>query len=45
MGKLMPECMSRADVAKSAARARVEHVFAQQKNRYGLFRTVGIVRA
>ncbi len=46
MGKLMPEHMSRADGAKTAARARVEHVVVQQKNRYGLFiRTIGIVRA
>jgi hypothetical protein len=38
--------MARANVARSAIRARVEHVFAHQKNRYGLFiRTIGIARA
>jgi hypothetical protein len=32
--------------AKSAVRARVEHVFAHQKNCYGLFiRTIGLARA
>jgi hypothetical protein len=42
----MPESMARANAAKSAIRARVEHVFAHQKNRYGLFiRTIGIARA
>ncbi len=42
----MPEHMVRANAAKSAIRARVEHVFAHQKNRYGLFiRTIGIARA
>ncbi|NML13105.1 transposase [Sphingobium sp. AR-3-1] len=31
---------------KSAIRARIEHVFAHQKNRFGLFiRTIGIKRA
>lgn len=45
-GKPMPEQMARANAAKSAIRARVEHVFAHQKNRYGLFvRTIGIARA
>ena len=45
-GKPMPESMARANAAKSAIRARVEHVFAHQKNRYGLFiRTIGIARA
>ena len=45
-GKPMPERMARANAAKSAIRARVEHVFAHQKNRYGLFiRTIGIARA
>jgi len=38
--------MARANAAKSAIRARIEHVFAHQKNRYGLFiRTIGIARA
>jgi hypothetical protein len=42
----MPEHMARANAAKSAIHARVEHVFAHQKNRYGLFiRTIGIARA
>jgi hypothetical protein len=42
----MPEHMARANAARSAIRARVEHVFAHQKNRYGLFiRTIGIARA
>ncbi len=45
-GKAMPEHMARANAAKSAIRARVEHVFAHQKNRYGLFiRTIGLARA
>ena len=45
-GKPMPESMARANAAKSAIRARVEHVFAHQKNRYGLFiRTIGLARA
>jgi len=32
-GKPMPEHMARGNAAKSAIRARVEHVFAHQKNR------------
>lgn len=45
-GKAMPENIARANTAKSAVRARVEHVFAHQKNRFGLFiRTIGLVRA
>lgn len=45
-GKPMPEHTSRANAAKSAIRARVEHVFAHQKGRYGLFiRTIGLARA
>jgi len=37
---------ARANAAKSAIRARIEHVFAHQKNRFGLFiRTIGIKRA
>ncbi|MEP0581521.1 MULTISPECIES: transposase [Alphaproteobacteria] len=44
--KFMPEATARADAKKSSVRARVEHVFAHQKNRYGLFiRTTGITRA
>lgn len=45
-GRPMPEQMARGNAAKSAIRARVEHVFAHQKNRYGLFiRTIGLARA
>ena len=45
-GRPMPEHMARANAAKSVIRARVEHVFAHQKNRYGLFiRTIGLARA
>ena len=42
----MPMATSRANAKKSLIRARVEHVFAHQKNRYGLFiRTIGLARA
>ncbi len=42
----MPRATARANAAKSAIRARIEHVFAHQKNRFGLFiRTIGIKRA
>ncbi len=42
----MPERTAKANAKKSAIRAAVEHVFAHQKNRYGLFdRTIGIARA
>ena len=45
-GKPMPKATARANAKKSSIRARVEHVFAHQKNRYGLFiRTIGIKRA
>jgi hypothetical protein len=45
-GKPMPERIARANAAKSAVRAKVEHVIAQQKNRYDLFiRTIGFARA
>jgi IS5 family transposase len=45
-GKSMPIATARANAAKSAIRARIEHVFAHQKNRFGLFiRTIGIARA
>jgi len=45
-GRVMPDAMARANAAKSKIRARVEHVFAHQKNRYGLFiRTIGLARA
>ena len=45
-GRAMPGTMRRANNAKSKIRSRVEHVFAEQKNRIGLFiRTIGIARA
>ena len=45
-GKPMSKATSRANGRKSAIRARVEHVFAHQKGRYGLFiRTIGLARA
>ena len=43
---LCPETTRRANNAKSKIRARVEHVFAEQKDRMRLFvRTIGIARA
>ena len=36
-GQPMPKASARANARKSAIRARVEHVFAHQKNRFGLF--------
>lgn len=45
-GKPMPEATRRANARKSSIRAKVEHVFGHQKNRYGLFiRTIGLARA
>lgn len=45
-GKTMPKAMAKANAKKSAVRAKVEHVFAHQKMRFGLFiRTIGIKRA
>ena len=45
-GRTMPEAIRRANNTKSKIRSRVEHVFAEQKDRMGLFiRTVGIARA
>ena len=45
-GKPMPASTARANAQKSAVRARVEHVFAHQKNRFGmLIRTIGLARA
>jgi len=42
----MPKHVARANAGKSAIRAAVEHVFAHQKNRFGLFiRTIGLARA
>lgn len=45
-GKPMPERTAKANGLKSMVRAKVEHVFAEQKRRMGLFvRTIGIARA
>jgi IS5 family transposase len=45
-GKPMPKATARANARKSSIRAAVEHVFARQKNCYGLFiRTIGLARA
>lgn len=45
-GRPMPPASARANARKSSIRARVEHVFAHQKTRFGLFiRTIGLVRA
>ena len=45
-GKPMPEATARTNARKSSIRAAVEHVFAHQKNRFGLFiRTIGLARA
>jgi IS5 family transposase len=42
----MPKHTARANAKKSAIRAHIEHVFAEQKARMGLFvRTIGIARA
>ena len=42
----MPRHVARANARKSSIRAAVEHVFARQKNRFGLFiRTIGLARA
>jgi IS5 family transposase len=44
--KLMPRRTAQANAKKSKVRARVEHVFAHQKERMGLFiRSIGIKRA
>jgi len=45
-GKPMPARTAGANAARSSVRARVEHVFARQKDQMGLFiRTIGIARA
>jgi IS5 family transposase len=45
-GKPMPTRTARANAGKSAIRARIEHVFARQKDQMGLFiRTIGLARA
>jgi transposase, IS5 family len=44
--KAMPARTARANARKSAVRANVEHIFAEQKARMGLFvRTIGLARA
>lgn len=45
-GRPMPKRSRRANAAKSAVRAKVEHVFAHQKARMGMtIRTIGLKRA
>ena len=45
-GRPMPPRTARANAKKSAIRAHIEHVFAEQKARMGLFvRTIGLARA
>ncbi len=45
-GKPMPQATAPANAKKSSIRAAIEHVFAHQKMRYGLFiRTIGLARA
>lgn len=45
-GRPMSEATSRANGRRSKIRAFIEHVFAQQKSRMGLFvRTIGMARA
>ncbi len=45
-GRPMPKATARANARKSSVRARIEHVFAHQKTRFGLFiRTIGLARA
>lgn len=45
-GTPMSKATARANGKKSSVRARIEHVFAHQKMRYGLFiRTIGLARA
>ena len=45
-GRPMPERTARANARRSAVRAHVEHIFAEQKARMGLFvRTIGLARA
>jgi IS5 family transposase len=46
VGKPMSKAMARANARKSSVRARIEHVFTHQKNRFGQFiRTIGLARA
>ncbi len=44
--RALPEPLARANAKRSKVRAAVEHVFAHQKDRMGLFvRTIGLGRA
>jgi IS5 family transposase len=46
VGMPMPQATAQANARKSSIRAAVEHVFAHQKVRFGLFiRTIGLARA
>ena len=46
VGRPMPARTARANATKSAIRAHIEHIFAEQKHRMGLFvRTIGLARA
>jgi len=46
VGRPMPVRTARANATKSVVRAHIEHVFAEQKHRMGLFvRTIGLARA
>ncbi len=45
-GRPMPKAIARANAVKSSIRAHVEHVFAHQENRFGIFIcTIGLARA
>jgi transposase, IS5 family len=45
-GRPMPVRTARANARRSAIRAHIEHIFAEQKHRMGLFvRTIGLARA
>jgi transposase, IS5 family len=45
-GRPMPDRTARANAKRSAVRAQIEHVFAEQKARMGLLvRTIGLARA
>jgi IS5 family transposase len=46
LGRPMPVRTARANATKSTVRAHIEHVFAEQKHRMGLFvRSIGLARA
>lgn len=45
-GRSLPANLAKANAARSAVRSAIEHVFARQKHRMGLFvRTIGLARA